>query len=165
MKKFIVLLLILLPLGVVAQELKIAVVNAGEIFTMMPEYSDVEMQTAALNEQYEKEFKVMQDEYNKKFAEYVEQRDSLTDNIRLRREQEIQDLENRIQNFVPVAQQEMQKKQQELLAPIQEKLHNAIKAVGQEKGYTFILNPQVLLYQSDNAVDATPFVKAKLGLK
>jgi outer membrane protein len=155
----------LLPLGVVAQEVKIAIVNSMEIFNVMPEVSDVENQLAALQEQYEKEFKVMQDEYNKKFAEYVEQRDSLTDNIRLRREQEIQDLETRIQNFVPVAQQEIQKKQQELFAPIQEKIHNAIKAVGDEKGYTYILNPQVLLYQGDNAVDATPFVKTKLGLK
>lgn len=165
MKKFVVLLLILLPLGVVAQEAKIAIVNTVEIFNAMPEVSDVENQLAALNEQYEKEFKVMQDEYNKKFAEYVEQRDSLTDNIRLRREQEIQDLETRIQNFVPVAQQEMQKRQGELYTPIQEKLQNAIKSVGDEKGYTYILNPQVLLYTGNSAIDATSFVKAKLGLK
>lgn len=165
MKKFVVLLLILLPLGVVAQEAKIAIVNTVEIFNAMPEVSDVENQLAALNEQYEKEFKVMQDEYNKKFAEYVEQRDSLTDNIRLRREQEIQDLETRIQNFVPVAQQELQKKQGELYTPIQEKLQNAIKSVGEEKGYTYILNPQVLLYTGNSAIDATSFVKAKLGLK
>lgn len=166
MKKIVVLLLILLPLGVVAQEMKIAIVNTAEIFNVMPEVSEVETQLATLNEQYEKEFKVMQDEYNKKFAEYVEQRDSLTDNIRLRREQEIQDLETRIQNFVPVAQQEMQKKQQELYVPIQEKLQKAIDAVGAEKGYTYILNPQVLLYRSSTtALDATSFVKEKLGLK
>lgn len=165
MKKFVVLLFMMLPLGLVAQEAKIAIVNTVEIFNVMPEVSEVETQLGALNEQYEKEFKVMQDEYNKKFAEYVEQRDSLTDNIRLRREQEIQDLENRIQNFVPVAQQEMQKKSQDLYAPIQEKLQNAIKAVGDEKGYTYILNPQVLLYTGNSAIDATPFVKAKLGLK
>lgn len=166
MKKFVVLLLILLPLGVVAQEVKIAFVNTVEIFNVMPEVSEVNNQLETLNEQYEKEFKVMQDEYNKKFAEYVEQRDSLTDNIRLRREQEIQDLENRIQNFVPVAQQEMQKRQQDLFAPIQEKLQKAIESVGDEKGYTYILNPQVLLYRNmSTSVDATPFVKAKLGLK
>ena len=165
MKKIVVLLFMFLPLGVVAQEVKIAIVNTVEIFHAMPETSSVETQLAALNEQYEKEFTVMQEEYNKKFAEYVEQRESLTDNIRLRREQEIQDLETRIQNFVPVAQQEMQKKQQELYTPIQEKLQKAIDAVGEEKGYTYILNPQVLLFRNPStAVDATSFVKAKLGL-
>lgn len=165
MKKLVVLLLVLLPLGVVAQEAKIAFVNTVEIFNAMPERNEVELQMAALNEQYEKEFKVMQDEYEKKFSEYVEQRDSLTDNIRLRREQEIQDLETRIQNFVPVAQQEMQKRQGELFTPLQEKLQKAIDAVGEEKGYTYIMNPQVFLYTGSNAVDATSFVKAKLGLK
>lgn len=164
MKKLIVLIFMLLPLGVFAQD-KIAIVNTADIFNIMPEVSAVEKQLATLNEQYEKEFKTMQDEYTKKYLEYMSQQDSLTENIKLRRQQEIQDLETRIQNFVPVAQQEMQKKQQELYAPIQQKMQDAIKAVGDEKGYTYILNPQVLLYKGNDAVDATDFVKAKLGIK
>ena len=47
---------------------------------------------------------------------------------------------------------------------IQDKLKNAIKAVGDEKGYTYILDPQIVLYQGNTAVDATQFVKAKLGI-
>ena len=164
MKKLIVLIFMLLPLGVFAQD-KIAIVNTADIFNIMPEVSAVEKQLATLNEQYEKEFKTMQDEYTKKYSEYMSQQDSLTENIKLRRQQEIQDLETRIQNFVPVAQQEMQKKQQVLYAPIQQKMQDAIKAVGDEKGYTYILNPQVLLYKGNDAVDATDFVKAKLGIK
>ena len=164
MKKLIVLIFMLLPLGVFAQD-KIAIVNTADIFNIMPEVSAVEKQLATLNEQYEKEFKTMQDEYTKKYSEYMSQQDSLTENSKLRRQQEIQDLETRIQNFVPVAQQEMQKKQQELYAPIQQKMQDAIKAVGDEKGYTYILNPQVLLYKGNDAVDATDFVKAKLGIK
>lgn len=50
------------------------------------------------------------------------------------------------------------------LTPIQDKLKNAIKAVGDEKGYTYILDPQIVLYQGNTAVDATQFVKAKLGI-
>lgn len=165
MKKLVVLIFMLLPLaGVFAQD-KIAIVNTADIFNVMPEVSAVEKQLATLNEQYEKEFKTMQDEYTKKYSEYMSQQDSLTENIKLRRQQEIQDLETRIQNFVPVAQQEMQKKQQELYAPIQQKMQDAIKAVGDEKGYTYILNPQVLLYKGSNAIDATDLVKAKLGIK
>ena len=145
MKKLVVLIMMLLPLGVFAQD-KIAIVNTADIFNAMPEVSAVEKQLADLNAQYEKEFKTMQDEYTTKYSEYMSQQDSLTENIKLRRQQEIQDLETRIQNYVPVAQQDMQKKQQELYTPIQEKLQNAIKAVGDEKGYTYIINPQVLLY-------------------
>ena len=39
--------------------------------------------------------------------------------------QEIQDIQERMDNFVQVAQQDVQKKQQELLQPIQQKLHEA----------------------------------------
>jgi len=165
MKKFIALCLMMLPLSLVAQELKIAIVNTSELINLMPEVSAMEKQLADLNAQYEKELKIMQDDFNKKYSEYVAQQDSLTENIKLRRQQEIQDLQERIQNYVPVAQQEMEKKQQELFAPIQEKLQKAITAVGDEKGYTFIISPQVLLYKGNSAIDATPFVKDKLGIK
>ena len=40
----------------------------------------------------------------------------------------------------------------------------AIQKVGEEKGYTYIIDPAALLYTGTNAVDATPFVRTKLGL-
>jgi outer membrane protein len=165
MKKLVVLLFALLPLGIGAQEIKVAIVNQAEVFNAMPEVSAVENRIAELNQQYEKELKVMSDEYTKKYSDYMAQQDSLTENIKLRRQQEIQDLSTRIENFVPTARQEMEKTAQELYAPIQEKIQNAIKAVGDEKGYTYIINPQALLYVGTSAIDATQFVKTKLGLK
>ena len=162
MKKLIVLLLMILPLGAIAQEVKIAFVKTQEVFMAMPEVSGMEKQMADLNEKYRVELKQMQDEYQKK--DFVAQQDSLTENIKLRRMQEIQDIQERMDNFVQVAQQDVQKKQQELLQPIQQKLHEAIQKVGEEKGYTYIIDPAALLYTGTNAVDATPFVRTKLGL-
>ena len=138
MKKLIIFLLMILPLGVFAQEAKVALVNSQEIMMGMPEITD-----------------------------YIAQQDSLTENIKLRRTQELEDIRQRVENFTQVAQQDMNKKQQELLAPIQDKLRNAIKAVGDEKGYAYIFdnNPVIVLYTGNAAIDATPLVKAKLGLK
>ena len=51
------------------------------------------------------------------------------------------------------------------MTPIQQKIQDAIKAVGAEQGYTYIIDPQVLLFQGSNAIDATQLVKTKLGLK
>ncbi len=164
MKKLIVLLLMILPLGAIAQEVKIAFVKTQEVFMAMPEVSGMENQMADLNEKYRVELKQMQDEYQKKYSDFVAQQDSLTENIKLRRMQEIQDIQERMDNFVQVAQQDVQKKQQELLQPIQQKLHEAIQKVGEEKGYTYIIDPAALLYTGTNAVDATPFVRTKLGL-
>ncbi|MDR1624305.1 MAG: OmpH family outer membrane protein [Tannerellaceae bacterium] len=164
MKKLIVLLFMILPLSVVAQEIKIAYVAVQEIFTSMPELSTIEKQLTDLNEKYTQELKVMQDEYQKKYSDYMSQQDSLTENIKLRRMQEIDDIRARMENFVPIAQQDMQKKQEELYKPVQEKIHNAIKAVGEEKGYTYIIDPQVFLFTGNNAINATQFVRTKLGI-
>jgi outer membrane protein len=164
MKKLIVLLIMFLPLGVFSQEVKIAVVNAGEVFNMMPEQMAAQTQLAAFSEQYQKDLQDMDTEYTAKYEEYMKLQDTLTENLKLRRQQEIQDLSSRIQNFYTVAQQDIEQKQAELLAPIQEKLQKTIEEVGKEQGYTIILNPAALLYQG-TAIDATPLVKAKLGLR
>ena len=164
MKKLIVLLLMILPLGAIAQEVKIAYVKTQEVFMAMPEVSEMEKKLADLNEKYKGELKLMQDEYQKKYADFIQQQDSLTENIKLRRMQEIQDIQTRMDNFVQMGQQDVQKQQQDLLIPIQQKLQDAIKAVGDEKGYTYIIDPAASLYTGSNAVDATPFVRTKLGL-
>jgi len=167
MRKLIALLLMLLPFvgAANAQEAKIAFVNTQEVFMALPEVADMRKQIDDLNANYQKELETMQNEFQKKYSDFIAQQDSLTENIKVRRMQEVEDLRQRMDNFVQVAQQDVNKKQQELIAPIQQKMADAIKAVGTEQGYTYIIDPQVLLYTGPNAIDATPFVKTKLGLQ
>lgn len=167
MKKLIILLLMILPLGVFAQDMKVAVVNTNEIIPLMPEVTAMQETLKQMNDKYMGEMQTMEEEYKKKYADYIAQQDSLTENIKLRRMQELSDIEQRVTNFQQVAQQDMGKKQQELFTPIQDKLRNAIKAVGDEKGFAYILdsNPGMVLYTGNSAIDATPLVKAKLGLR
>jgi outer membrane protein len=116
---------------------------------------------------YTKDLQTMQEEYSKKYSDFQAQQDSLTENIKLRRMQEIDDIRTRIENFLPVAKEDMAKEQEKLVQPVQEKIRKAITAVGEEKGYTYIVSmeQQLFLYTGNSAVDATPLVKAKLGLK
>lgn len=167
MKKLIALLLMLLPFAgaVNAQEVKIAFVNTQEVFMALPEVADMQKKLEDLNAKYKKELETMQAEYQKKYSDFIAQQDSLTENIKVRRMQEVQDMQQRMDNFVQVAQQDVAKQQQDLMTPIQQKIQDAIKAVGTEQGYTYIIDPQVLLFQGSNAIDATSFVKTKLGLK
>ena len=167
MKKLIIFLLMILHLGVFAQEAKVAIVNSQEIMMAMPEIAAMQETMKQMNDKYAGEMKTMEDEFQKKYTDYIAQQDSMTENIKLRRTQELEDIRQRVENFTQVAQQDMNKKQQELLAPIQDKLRNAIKAVGDEKGYAYIIdnNPGIVLYTGNAAIDATPLVKAKLGLK
>jgi outer membrane protein len=157
----------MLPLGAIAQEVKIAYVNIQELFLAMPEVSTIEKKVADLNEEYTKELKQMEDEYTKKYSDFVNLQDSLTENIKLKRMQEIEQMRTRMENFIPIAKSDIEKKQAEWYQPVQDKIKNAIKAVGDEKSYTYIVSmePALFLYTGNNAVDATPFVRAKLGLQ
>ena len=92
MKKLIIFLLMMLPLGVFAQESKIAIVNTQEVIQAMPEFATMQKQMADMEAKYKNEMQVMQDEYNKKYSDFVAQQDSLTENIKMRRMQELQDM-------------------------------------------------------------------------
>ena len=163
MNKFIVLLFLLLPMGAFSQEIKWAFVDFNEVFDVMPEREEAELKWVAIQAQYEEQYKQFNTELTAKYEEYMKIRDELSENLRLRREQEIQQLSERLQNFVPQAQQDLAQEQEKLMAPIQEKVLNAIKAVGQEQGYT-ILDSRAF-YHPGSLTDATPLVKAKLGIK
>ena len=167
MKKIILSLLLLLPLGLFAQEMKIAFVDQNEIIfkSGMPEVSDMENAVAAKQKEYDETLRTMQDEYERKVGEFQQRGDSLTENIRKVKIQEIQELQGRLENVYNLGQDEIRKMQETLFAPIQEKVMKAISSVGEENGYSCILHPQLLLYSGKNIIDATPQVKAKLGLK
>ena len=163
MKKFIVLLLVLLPMGAFSQETKFAFVDYLEVFNMMPDLEEAETKFAAIRAQYEEQISALQTEMTAKYEEYMKIEATLTENIKLRRQQEIQELQDRLQNFYPQAQQELEQEQAKLWTPIQEKVLAAIKAVGEDQGYA-ILNSQVM-FHTGNLVDATSLVKTKLGIK
>jgi len=91
----------------------------------------------------------------------------MSEAIRGMREQEIQEMAQRIQTFQQTAQQDIQKQQETLFAPVIEKVKKAITEVGAEQGfaYVFDLASQTVVYVGDNTTDILPLVKAKLGLK
>ncbi len=153
----------LLPLGAFAQD-KVAFVYTQEVMVLMPEYKDMQKKLTDLGEKYRKEGQQIDEEFKRKYSDFIAQQDSLTENIRTRRMQELQDMQDRLQNFMQVAEEDMQKQQQTLVAPIQDKLRNAIKVVGEEKRYLYIIEPGALLYMGSNVEDATQAVKTKLGI-
>ncbi len=79
---------------------------------------------------------------------------------------EIQDMQQRIQNYQQTANAQLQQKQTELLKPVFDKAEKTIGEVAKEKGllYVFDIGSKVVLYKSNESVDVLPLVKTKLGL-
>lgn len=165
LKKIVLLAFLCIPLGMMAQEVKIAHVNSMEIFSVMPETAAAETELANYSQSMREEYQRLEEEFNKKYTEFMQQQDTLVESIKIRRMQEVQDLQGRIETFAQQAEQDIAKKNNDVRAPIIQKIQEAIKAIGEEQGYTYIMEMGAFLYISPNAVDATPLVKTKLGLK
>ena len=163
MKKIIIAMLLIAPMALSAQ--KFGHINSQELFMQMPEISAVEDSIAKEKEMYNRLLTDMQEEYKKKVQDYQSKQATMTDAIRQINEEDIYNLQQRIQNTVQIAEQDIQKKQQELLLPVHERMSKAIKAVGDREGYTYIFDNAALLHVGTDAKDVTPLVKKELGIK
>ncbi len=165
MIKKIVLALAIAAIALPAAAQKFGIVDASSIITALPETTAAQNQLNEASKKYEDEFKKLQDEFNKQFTEYQQLAADTPAAIKERREKELQDLDQKMAQFRQTAQQDLQKQQQSLFAPIETKIHDAIKAVGQEGGYTFIFRQEIPVYVGADVKDITGDVKTKLGVK
>ena len=165
-KLFAVVLLVALSAATSsAQELKFGHLNVQQLIAELPAKQAADKELQAEAQKLQSQLQVMSKELDEKYSTYMSQRDSLSQLIRSTREKEIQDYDQRIQNFNKLAQQSLSQKEQELLQPIIQKVEKAIKAVGEEQGFVYIfdVSSQVILYNSDQSVDCEEMVKAKLN--
>ena len=163
-KKLIAAVLIALPLCASAQ--KLGTVDSQSILTQMPEFAEAQAKLDEASKKYEAEFAKLREEQDKKMAEFqsVYEDASVPQSIKERRIQEMNELEQKVQQFAQTAQQDLQRQQQQLLQPVQTKLLEAIQKVGQDNGFSIILPVEVSVYQGSDVVDVTPLVKAQLKL-
>ena len=154
--------------GLTAQaQAKFGHVNTQEIIQAMPEFATARSEMEKLTQQYEADLKSMQDELQKKAEAFEKEESTLPENIKQRRNQELQDLYQRIQQTYQDNQQALAQAQQEKLSGIQTKVLDAIKAIGTEGGYVYIMEmgAGIPYISTTLSTDVTAQVKAKLGLK
>lgn len=170
LKKIALVLMLALPMGVFAQNLKFGHINAQEIVSAMPEFAKAQSDIEALDKQLTSELQRTQEEFNKKYQEFQQAiaKDSLPANIAERIQKELQDMMQRQEQFQQEAQQQMQKAQADAMAPIYKKLDDAIKAVGAAEGVIYIFDlarTPVAYVNESQSINLTPKVKTQLGIK
>ena len=168
MKKFIICAICAICGFTSAQaQAKFGHVDTQEIIQAMPEFATARNEIEALTKQYEADLKSMQDEFQKKYEDYQKNGPTLPNNIKQRREQELQDMDTKIRQSFQDNQQALQKAQQDKMQAIQTKVLNAIKEVGQAGGFVYIMEmgAGIPYISTTLSTDVTAQVKAKLGLK
>lgn len=165
MKKLFLAALMALPLTAFAQ--KFAHVNTMEILQQMPEFTKAQTELQALSQQKEDELKRMQDELNAKVEDYEKNQATMPDAVRQNREQELNEINNRLRTYYETSQQELNQVQQKKMEEITTKITAVIKEIGEAGGYVYIMDVTsgIPFINEKLSEDVTAKVKAKLGLK
>lgn len=150
-----------------AQNFKFGHINSQELLSLMPERDSAQATIQQYAKDLEGELEIMNVEYNNKLNDYIEKQDVLTPLVKKTKEQELNEFQNRIQDFSANAQQELQQQEAQLIQPIIQKAEKAIKDVGKENGYIYIfdLSRGTIIYFSEQSEDILPLVLKKLGLE
>lgn len=156
-------MLLIAPMALSAQ--KFGHINTQELFAQMPEMNQVKLKMDTIQSQYENQLASMNEEFQRKAQDYQSQEATMADAVKQIRQQELQEMQQRIQIFYQTAEQDIQKKQQELLTPVHERMTKAIKAVGERENFTYIFDSAAMVHVGADATDVTPAVKKELGIK
>jgi len=167
LKKIAIIVLCALPLGLFAQEVKLGHINSQEVLLQLPEVEKMKTEIDNITKQWEDLIMKMREEYSAKITEFQDQQETMPESIKRMRISEIQDIEQRVSNTQQQAYNDLQEKQQELIAPILEKVRKAIGEVGAEGNFLYIFDTsrESIIYESPRAVNVTDLVKKKLGVK
>ena len=173
MKRFIgiaalTILVALMGQSAMAQNNKFGHINSDELIQALPEFDSASVKLEKFRKDLVNALELMSVELNNKSDSYNKESKNLTDIVKQTKEQELIDMNRRIQEFQTNAQTQLQEKQVEFFQPIYAKVDKAIKDVGKENGFTYIFDVakgSLLYFDETKSTNVMALAKAKLGLK
>jgi outer membrane protein len=149
----------------ISQAQKIAHLSLDSLIAMMPETKTASGAANDYLKGLEQELLAMQTEFETKYKEYMEKEATMSEMIKKNKQDDLQQLQTRIQEFQRKAEMDFKMKQSALTAPILEKAKKGIEAVAKENGYKYVLDTSTdrssVLY-SESGEDILLIVKKKL---
>ena len=141
MKKLILFFLLLATMPALAQsELKFGYLSYNAVMQAMPEYAAMQNSMAELRQKYEAEQKRVEDDFNKKYEEFLDGQKSYPKTILQKRQSELQEMLDKNIAFKKESQRLLSQAEEEAMAPIRVRLAEVLDAIGRERGYAFIVN-------------------------
>lgn len=168
MKKFFTVAVIAMSFLMAANkagaQVKIGYISSQDLLGIMPETRKADsslnqLKQALIQNAQEKEAQLNADieKFNKDTATMTEAKKTVKRQELQKAYQDLAGEEQRIQ-------EQLQQRQQELLAPIQKKANDAVQATAKENGYTYVFEKDVLIV-APSGEDILPLVAKKLGIK
>jgi outer membrane protein len=119
---------------------KVAHINTQELVASMPATKAAQAEIEKLSKTYQAEIQTMGTEYQNKIKQYDAEAATQTNEENQKRAVEVQGMEQSIRQYQQQAQQDIQKKEFDLLKPITEQAKAAIQKVARAQGFTYVLD-------------------------
>jgi len=169
MQKLLVAIALLFSgLTLFAQEIRIGRIDTKAVFEAMPENLKAQQEIDSISAEYQVALSKLESEYQSKVSNFLADKDNLLQSIQEVRMLEIDQLQQRIQNFREMAAKDLQSLQESKTKPILERINKAIQAVGDREEFVYIYDSSlgnILYYSPTKCVDILPLVKAELGIE
>lgn len=145
---------------------KIGYIDFNALLAVMPGIDSVKIKLQSYQKTLTDQMDAMKAEFENKYQDYQSQASSMSELIKQTKEKELTDLQGRIDAFQQKASQDLQAKQQELVAPFIDKAKAAVKDVAKEQKFTYVMNAieDVIIYKEESD-DIMTLVKKKLGIQ
>ncbi len=167
MKKFLTFLFISIGIfgfSTTTNAQKIGYISADEIIQLMPEAATVQNQLDQYQQSLYQNAQEKQNALNEAIQKFVKDSATMSPSLKEVKRGDLQKQSQELAGENQRIQDQFAQKRQELSAPIQKKLQDAIEAVAKENGYTYIMPKEALIVMPPGN-DIGPLVIKKLGLK
>jgi len=158
MRRFLLLICAFLALNAQAQDstqvLRFGYLSYGEALKSMADYAIVTQQMADLRAQYQAETLRVEDEFNRKYEDFLEGQRDFPRTILQKRQTELQELMEKNITFKENSRRELEDAERQAMAPLRIRLIELLGKIGVERGYAFI-------YDTDTK--ALPFLNPAQG--
>lgn len=160
MKRFLLLVVACLALTTVqAQDsilvLKIGFLSYDRALKAMPEYTLEQRKMADLRAEYDKELKRVEDEFNRKYEEFLDGQKDFPKTILYKRQTELKELMERNVAFKANSRRELAEAEKASMAPLRQSLNDLLAEIAKEHGLALILNTDA---------DACPYIAPNMGV-
>jgi len=133
-------ILFLFAVFTMSAQSKVAHINSQALISEMPKVKEAQAQLEKLQKTYATEIEATMKEYQTKLQTYSADAQNQTEVTNQARQKELAGMEQNIQLYQQTAQQDIQKKQAELLKPLVEKAKAAIQKVAKAQGFDYVID-------------------------
>lgn len=148
-------------------------VDLAAIVPNMPEYQEAITNLEAYGKDLQNQLEQIQVEFNTLLSAYEKNAATYSDSIRQLKEQELSQLQQRYQDFQQIAQQDMQRKEAEVMNPIYDRANEAVKKIAAAGSYVAVFSTTgdqpasagLAYFDPALLTDITADVKKELGIE